>query len=180
MRKNRVDHNASSATTIFDYFDWSRYQGKGEAGHKWLGCMLSATGSKSAILDVDYHLQSASRTFFANKWIFLSRNVSIRNKLKFFNAIVTPIACFGAGPRCIQNANMAKFDINFRRMIRSVVGAPDVICWGDPWHEILHVRPGRARVITNNRLVDLNIENMFRVDDGRIEAVANGLPMWGG
>ena len=27
--QNRVDHNASSATTIFDYFDWSRYQGKG-------------------------------------------------------------------------------------------------------------------------------------------------------
>ena len=28
--KNSVDHNASSATTIFDYFDWSSYQGKGE------------------------------------------------------------------------------------------------------------------------------------------------------
>ena len=53
---------------------------------------------KNAILDIDYHLQSASRAFFANKWIFLSRNVSITNKLKFFNAIVTPIACFGAGP----------------------------------------------------------------------------------
>ena len=38
-----------------------------EAGHKWLGCMLSAAGSKNAILDIDYHLQSASRAFFANK-----------------------------------------------------------------------------------------------------------------
>ena len=35
-----------------------------EAGHKWLGCMLSAAGSKNAILDIDYHLQSASRAFF--------------------------------------------------------------------------------------------------------------------
>ena len=41
-----------------------------EAGHKWLGCMLSAAGSKNAILDIDYHLLSASRAFFANKWIF--------------------------------------------------------------------------------------------------------------
>ena len=110
-----------------------------ESGHKWLGCMLSAGGSKNSTLDIDYHLQSASRAFFANQWIFLSRNVSIRNKLKFFDAIVTPIACFGPGPRCIHNADMVKLDINFRRMLRCLVGAPVGICWGDPWHEILHI-----------------------------------------
>ena len=110
-----------------------------ESGHKWLGCMLSAGSSKNSTLDLDYHLQSASRAFFANKWIFLSRNVSIRNKLKFFDAIVTPIACFGAGPRCIHNADMVKLDINFRRMLRCLVGAPGGICWEDPWHEILHI-----------------------------------------
>ena len=32
-----------------------------ESGHKWLGCMLSSAGSKSATLDIDYHLQSANR-----------------------------------------------------------------------------------------------------------------------
>ena len=116
-----------------------------EAGHKWLGCMLSAASSNNAILDIDYHSESASRAFFANKWIFFSRNLSIRNKLKFFNAIVTPIACFGAGPRCIHNADMAKNDINFRRVIRSVVGAPDGICSEDPWHEILHIWNQRVR-----------------------------------
>ena len=42
---------------------------------------------------------------------------------KFFDAIVTPIACFGVWFRCI---------VNFRRMIRCVVGAPGGICWGDP------------------------------------------------
>ena len=116
-----------------------------ESGHKWLGCMLSAGGSKHATLDIDYHLQSASRTFLANKSIFLSRNVSIRSKLKFFDAIVTPIACFGAGPRCIHSADMVKFDIHFRRMIRCVVGAPSSICWRDPWHEILHIWNQRVR-----------------------------------
>ena len=116
-----------------------------ESGHKWLGCMLSAAGSKNASLDIDYHLQSASRAFFANKWILLSRNVSIRNTLKFFDAIVTPIACFGAGPRCIHSADMVKLDINFRRMLRSLVGAPGGICWGDPWHEILHNWNQRVR-----------------------------------
>ena len=112
-----------------------------------VGLHVVCSPSKNAILDIDNHLQSASRTLLANKLIFLSRNVSIRNKLQFFNAIVTPIACFGAGPRCIHNADMAKFDINFRRMIRSVVGAPDRICWGDPWHEMLHLWNQRVREV---------------------------------
>ena len=76
---------------------------------------------------------------------FGSRNVSIRNKLKFFDAIVTPIVCFGAGPRCIRTADMDKFNIHFRRMIRCVVGAPGGICWHDPWHEILHIWRQRVR-----------------------------------
>ena len=34
-----------------------------ETGHKWLGCMLSAAGSKNVILEIDYHLQFAGRIF---------------------------------------------------------------------------------------------------------------------
>ena len=41
-------------------------------------------------------------------------------------------------------------------------------------------REGGARVTTNTRLADLNIQNLTRVDDLRIEVIANGLPMWGG
>ena len=110
-----------------------------ESGHNWLGSMLSAAGSKHATLDTDYHLRSASRAFFVNKSIFLSRNVSIKYKLKFFDAIVTPIAGFGAGPRCVHSLDMVQLDIDFRRMIRCVVGAPSTICWRDPWHEIRHI-----------------------------------------
>ena len=41
-------------------------------------------------------------------------------------------------------------------------------------------REGGARVTTNTRLADLNIHALSRVDDRRIEVIANGLPMWGG
>ena len=41
-------------------------------------------------------------------------------------------------------------------------------------------REGGARVTTNTRLADLNIHNLSRVDDRRIEVIANGWPMWGG
>ena len=144
--KNCVDHNRSSTTTVFDYLDWSRDQGKGKGiRSQMVGLHVIFAGSKSGALDIDYHLQSANSAFFANKSIFLSRNVSIRNKLKIFDAIVTPIACFGAGPRCIRAADMDKFDIHFRRMIRCVVGAPAGICWHDPWHKILHIWNQRVR-----------------------------------
>lgn len=52
-----------------------------ERGHKWFGCMLSATGSAHATLDKDYHLESASRPFFAN--------------VENFNVCVSPLDCFG-------------------------------------------------------------------------------------
>ena len=41
-------------------------------------------------------------------------------------------------------------------------------------------REGGARVTTNTRLADLIIHTLSRVDDRRIEVIANGLPMWGG
>ena len=41
-------------------------------------------------------------------------------------------------------------------------------------------REGGARVTTNTRLADLNIHTLSRIDDRRIEVIANGLPMWGG
>ena len=141
----QLRHQAIQHFPYFHSRSWKKDFARKWLGHKWLGCMLFSAGSKSTILDIDYHLQSANRAFFANKWIFLSRNVSIGNKLKFFDAIVTPIACIGAGPRCIHSADMDKFDIHFRRMIRCAVGAPGAICWQDPWHEMLHIWNQRVR-----------------------------------
>ena len=41
-------------------------------------------------------------------------------------------------------------------------------------------REAGARVTTNTRLSDLNLEHIARHDDRRIEVIANGLPLWGG
>eukprot|EP00435_Cladocopium_sp_Y103_P009426 s3763_g2.t1 len=41
-------------------------------------------------------------------------------------------------------------------------------------------REGGARVTTNTRVADLNLEHLFRQDDRRIEVIANGLDLWGG
>ena len=41
-------------------------------------------------------------------------------------------------------------------------------------------REAGARVTTNTRLSDLNLDHINRHDDRRIEVIANGLPLWGG
>ena len=41
-------------------------------------------------------------------------------------------------------------------------------------------REAGARVTTNARSIDLNIDHVDTQDDRRIEVIANGLPLWGG
>ena len=42
----------------------------------------------------------------------------------FFNAMVTPVACFGAARRKVYKQDLCKMDIVFRRLLRSIVGPP--------------------------------------------------------
>ena len=39
---------------------------QGNVGQKWLGCMLAAEGSQSQHIDLEYHAQQASKSFYAN------------------------------------------------------------------------------------------------------------------
>ena len=92
-------------------------------------------------------LQAAARVFHSNKWIFLEKNISINSKLKLFEATVTPIACFTAGHRSIRQHDFHILDVEFRRLVRSVVGNPSGVCWSSPWHEILHEWNARVQQI---------------------------------
>ena len=76
-------------------------------GQKWLGCMLTAAGTQLQHIDLQYHLQQASKSFHANRWILLDRSVSISKRLKYFTAVVSSLACFGGGHRAIYNSQLA-------------------------------------------------------------------------
>ena len=115
------------------------------ASHKWLGCLLSSKSSRASSADVDFHLQAASRAFLANKQILLDGNVCLKQRLEFFDAVVTPVACFAAGHGAIFHADIRQFDVEFRKLLRRIVGPPADIQWDMPWHIIGYVcaaRPG--------------------------------------
>ena len=48
-------------------------------GQKWLGCMLAAERSQSQHIDLEYHLQQASKSFYANRSILLNRTFPFPN-----------------------------------------------------------------------------------------------------
>ena len=115
------------------------------ASHRWLGGMLSAGGSPQQHEDVTHHVAAASKSFYANGWILRDRNVSLSKRLKFFDAVVSPVACFAAGHRTIHKPDLHRMDVEYKRLLRAVVGPPGNISWDDPWHETLHAWNNKVR-----------------------------------
>ena len=98
-------------------------------GHKWLGCILGVGKAGRTTLELTYHLQAASRAFFANRNILCDQNVPVKDRLRYFDAVVSPVALFGCGHRTVHQKDLHQLD---------VVGPPSHIDWSRPWHEILH------------------------------------------
>ena len=73
----------------------------------------------------------------------------MRDRFRFFNAMVTPVACFGAAHRKVYKQDLCKMDIVFRRLLRSIVGPPGDVDWTLPWHEILHHWNERVKFFTS-------------------------------
>ena len=59
-----------------------RVLSRGE-GHRWLGCILSTTGLEGFTAAAEFHLQAASRAFYANRWIPCDKRVSTIDQLRF-------------------------------------------------------------------------------------------------
>ena len=120
--------------------------------HKWLGCMLQTNLGRNRDANLQHHLQAASRAFHANRSILTNHQVSCKDRLTFFHAVVTPVACFAAGHRTIFKQELAAIDVAHRKLLRQVVGPPAGMDWSRPWHEILHdwnVRASTLTMITN-------------------------------
>ena len=106
--------------------------------HKWFGCMLTSKGSKSSNTDIEYLLQAATKAFYVNKTVFCDKHVSICKRLRNFHTVVTPVVCFGAGPKAIHGVDLWKLDVHFRKLVGTMVGPAPQTNWDSPWHITLH------------------------------------------
>ena len=102
--------------------------------HKWLGCMLCTANTGNHTLKLARYLHAASKVFYANRQYLVNRTVAMRGCFRYFNAMVTPVACFGAH-RTVYKQDLCNMDIVFRRLLRSIVGPPGDVDWRLPWHK---------------------------------------------
>ena len=79
-----------------------------------------------------HHLQKASKEFFANRWILQDPHVSIATRLKYFDRMMTTVACFAAGHRVEKKGGWTRTCLTWNY---AVVGNPPGTNWLD-WHEI--------------------------------------------
>jgi len=88
---------------------------------------------------------ASCQAFHANRWLLCDRKVSLQSRLRLFASLVTPVACFAFWHRTIYSDSLTKMDVEFRKLVRQIVGPPGNTDWTQPWHEILHMWNIRVR-----------------------------------
>ena len=104
--------------------------------HRWLGCMLCACPGQDS--DVEYHLQQAAKAFHKHRWMLQCQDCSIKHHLRYFAAIVSSTACFAAEHQPLYRKHLQKYDVQFRKLVRRIVGPPAGTDSSTQWHDILH------------------------------------------
>ena len=102
--------------------DTDRYQIAREnesGGHKWLGCILGVRKAGRTTVDLNHHLQAASKAFFANKTLLYDRNVHVKDRLRYFDKVVSPVALFGSGHRTVHQKDLHQLDAACRKFLRA-------------------------------------------------------------
>ena len=104
----------------------------GSGGHICLGRILGVGKAGRTTLDLTHHLQGASKAFSANKTIFCDRNVPVKGRLRYFDAVVSPVAHFGCGHRTVHQKGLHQLDVACHKFLRAVVGPPSNLDWSRP------------------------------------------------
>ena len=128
-------------------------------------------------MDLNHHLQAASKAFFANKTILCDRNVHVKDRLRYFDAVVSPVALFGSGHRTVHQKDLHQLDAACRKFLRAVVGPPSNLDWSRPWHEILHDWSHTAGCPRHNWVTKLAVFARFLQMD-EWQTVAQDTTLW--
>ena len=87
---------------------------------------------------MEYHLQQAAKAFQKHRWMLQCQDCSIKHRLRYFQAIVSSTACFAAEHRPLCRKHLQKYDVQFRKLVRRIMGPPPGTDWSAQWHSILH------------------------------------------
>ena len=105
----------------------------GATAHKYLCRLLPGTLKTRADTELTHSLQVAWAKFQKHKHILTNRHVSVKLRLKYFDAIISPTVLFGLASLPLTASHFKRIDVVQRRMIRAIVGwvAVDKFDWRD-------------------------------------------------
>ena len=94
----------------------------GSTVHKYLGRHIPGDLKTRGELEFAHRLAAAWGKFHKHRTTLLNKHVSIKLRLKLFEAVVTPTVLFGLSTLPISKAQLAQLDVVQRKMLRSIAG----------------------------------------------------------
>ena len=88
--------------------------------------------------------QQAAKAFHKHRWMLQCQDCSIKHRPQYFEAVVFSTACFAVEQQPLYRKHLKKYNIQFRKFVRRIVGPPPGTNWSAQWHDILH--EGNMRV----------------------------------
>ena len=90
--------------------------------HEYLGRLLVGYLKKRSEVELAHRLQIAWGKFHTHKEILTNIHVSLKLRLKYFDAIISPAALFGLASLPLVASQIQRLNVVQRRMLRAVVG----------------------------------------------------------
>ena len=90
--------------------------------HKYLGRKLPGNLNNRSSVEIAHRIQIAWMKFHQHKDVLIDKNVCIRSRLRFFDAIISPTILFGLGICALTQQQINQLDRVQRRMLRAIVG----------------------------------------------------------
>ena len=93
-----------------------------DESHKYLGKQLSSSASSRASIEFSNRKRSAWASFHKHKSVLLDHSVSLRLRLKYFDACIGPAMLFGMSVLPMTKGRLQELDRIQRKMMRRIVG----------------------------------------------------------
>ena len=107
-----------------------------QSWHKYLGRYLPGECAFREVTEINHRIQCAWYKFGLHRRTLCNQKISVRLRLKLFDAIVTPTILFGLATLPLSSLSLQKIEMVQRKMQRKIVGWVRID--NETWEETMH------------------------------------------
>jgi len=110
--------------------------------HRYLGRHVCGSAASRGEVELKHRIAAGWARFHQHRQVLLNRDVSIRLRLKLFDATVSPTVLYGMSVLPLTQSQYTRLDAVQRRMLRNIVGW--VRLDEEPWADTMRRMKGRV------------------------------------